>query len=192
MPVIVFLNGPPGSGKDTLAAEVQKGLSGSKVVKFAKILKERTHALYGQPDLPHDHFEAVKDQPQCLFQGMSPRQAYIAVSEVYMKPMHGTGVFGNFLAHEMQLDAETKVFLISDSGFSSEAVPVLRTFGVENCLLVRIHAEGRGCTFAGDSRSYINLPVEKLDLQNNGTLEDFLFSGSRKIKEFCQQVMGGA
>lgn len=191
MQQIIFFNGPPYSGKDTLATEFAKMAPAYKVVKFAQVLKERTHALYGAPDLPHDFFEKTKDQPHTLFFGKTPRQAYIAVSESYMKPLHGEEIFGKLLLGSLQDYPKAKGFLISDSGFAPEAVPLIRHYGVENCLLVRIHAEGRGCSFNGDSRSYIELPIETIDLNNNGTKDSFLTAGMFEIGRVLQQRAGG-
>lgn len=191
MQQIVFFNGPPRSGKDTLAKALAIMAPAYRVVKFAKILKERTHALYGLVDLPHDFFESTKDIPQAAFMGLSPRQAYINVSERCMKPVHGDEVFGRLLLGEISFTEKGRGFLISDSGFAPEAMPIINHYGAENCLLVRIHAEDRGCSFSNDSRGYIELPVETIDLQNNSTQDSFVTRGLYEIGLVLQQRTGG-
>jgi hypothetical protein len=189
---VIFLNGPPRCGKDTLAEHIARTLPGFKVVKFSSILKERTHALYGRPDLPHDHFEETKDTANVLFLGLSPREAYIAVSELLLKQVHGKAVFGKLLLNTMRDEPEsTRAFVISDSGFSQEAFPVFNHFGERNCVLIRIHSEGRGCTFEKDSRSYIDLPFKTIDIQNEGTEVEFLKDGMLKILDVLQSMEGG-
>lgn len=189
---VIFLNGPPRCGKDTLAGHIARTLPGFKVVKFAAILKERTHALYGRPDLPHDYFEEIKDTANALFLGLTPRDAYIAVSEKLLKPIHGKSVFGKLLLTQMKLEPETpRAFIISDSGFSQEAFPIFSHFGERQCVLIRIHAEERGCTFEKDSRSYIQLPFTSFDLNNNGTKDQFLSVGSLMIQNAVQSMVGG-
>ncbi len=84
---IILVNGPPRSGKDTIGQLLCQRLP-LVLDKFARKLKEAAHALYGMPELPHDHFEACKDTPLEQFFGKSPRQVYIAVSETYFKPLH--------------------------------------------------------------------------------------------------------
>lgn len=186
---VVFINGPPGSGKDSLAIHIAHHYLGFHVVKFAQILKERTHALYGRSDIPHDWFEPVKDKPNDLFFGLTPRQAYISVSENLIKPNHGKDIYGKLLARKLQENAFAKAFVISDLGFYDEAVPVME--GSSSALLIRLHAEGRGCTFEGDSRSYIKLPIETLDFTNNGTITDFLRSVDDRLSHSFQQMVGG-
>lgn len=175
-PYIIFLNGPPRSGKDTLAKHIVDTAPGFKQVSFAAVLKRKTHALYGlDPSLPHDAFEATKDMPNEAFLGLSPRQAYINVSEQLMKPTHGQDIFGQFMLKDMMAELGTvKGYVISDSGFESEALPLLRTFGANRCMLIRIVARKRGCSFKNDSRSYIELPCQSYALQNEGTEEEFL------------------
>src|SRR5690349_14966217 len=86
---LLLVNGPPRSGKDTVGAILREFFPGSIYeTKMAKALKERTHALYNLLDpetgraLRHDAFELVKDQPRDEFRGLTPRRAYIAVSEM--------------------------------------------------------------------------------------------------------------
>jgi hypothetical protein len=168
---IVFLNGPPRCGKDFAGQLLLLLDPGIRVDKFARKLKEATHALYGMPELAHDAFEDRKDTPLPEFLALTPRQAYIAVSERYMKPMHGVDVFGRMLLKDLR-SAWTGTAVITDSGFAAEAKPLLEWAGPANCTLVRIHREG--CTFEGDSRSYIDLPVRTIDIVNPGTKPEFL------------------
>lgn len=178
MPRLILLNGPAGSGKD-FAGEMLRRADPRRVVveKFARVLKEHCHAAYslvtpfGEP-LPHDHFEARKEQPCHEFMGLRPRQVYIAFSELLMKPLHGKDVFGRILRDDLsamlEMEPETDV-VVTDSGFREEAEALLQAFGAENTTLVRLHREGR--TFAGDSRSYISLRdlgVCEWDLVNPG------------------------
>lgn len=189
---VIFLNGPPRCGKDTLAQHIAETIPGFKVVKFAKILKERTHALYGKHRYVHDAFEDTKDMPHADFLGLTPREAYIAVSENLMKPIHGKAVWGKMLLNEMKAEPNTtKAFIVSDSGFSHEAFPIIDHFGDRNCRLIRIRAEARGCSFEKDSRSYIQLPITSFDLNNNRTKDQFLSVGSLMIQNALQSMVGG-
>jgi len=134
---------------------------------FAKILKDQTHAAYGLAGISFDHYEAYKDTPLPEFYGLTPRQAYIIHSEVYTKPQHGKDAFGRFWLEEAQKHPDVPYWLISDSGFAEEAVPVVEAHGRVFCLLFRLHREG--CSFRSDSRSYISLPVGTLDIRNDET-----------------------
>lgn len=165
-PQIVLLNGPPKSGKD-LAGQIINELCDGRayVTKFAKVLKERAHALYGlwstdqdfeSGPLPHYHFEQSKDVPTALLLGLTPRQVYIEVSERHFKRLHGEEVFGEILAYEIAgCERRDRLVVVTDSGFEAEARPLIKRFGEGRIILIRLHREG--CSFEGDSRSYWGL-----------------------------------
>lgn len=182
---VVLLNGPPRAGKDHTGGLIvdrlvrRHGMAPHQVQvhKFAKILKERTHAAYGM-SAPWDAFEDCKDVPLASFLGLTPRDAYIAFSERYMKPLHGEDVFGRFLASELSLAAQggrpLETAVITDSGFRPEAAALLHELCIDpaDVLLVRVHDPRRryaiGECFDGDSRSFIDIPgVATTDLVND-------------------------
>lgn len=170
---VIFLNGPPRSGKDTGAKHLARAF-GSVRIGFADHLKVATHAAYGLfafngAPCPALAFEAVKDTPLPEFMGLSPRQAYIAHSERYIKPLHDDAFFGHMLVRRMARFGGRTLVAAPDSGFAPEAAPVLDAIGgPDRALLVRVRAEGRGKTYDGDSRSFIELPgVRTVDLRND-------------------------
>ena len=163
---IIFLNGPPRSGKD-FAAKVL----GGRHLKISRALKEMTHSCLGIIDglnrpVAHDFFEKVKDEKVTAFGQRTPREAYIQMSEGFLKPLYGEGILGRLLLPQLHADC---LFVISDSGFRAEAEEIVRHVGAEHCLLVRIHRDGY--TFDGDSRGYISLSdlgVREEDVHNDG------------------------
>lgn len=185
MPHVVFLNGPPRSGKDTAGQILADIHPNAYTIKLAGALKVGTHALFRalhwdldeakvanvmQPDA----LEHVKEVPMPWFFDKTPREAYIAVSELLCKPLFGQEFFGNIVADQIRRHSEVGLWIITDSGFEPEARPIIHQVGKDNCTLVRLHRDG--CTFAGDSRSYIDLDVaNKFDLKNNGTLGDLAY-----------------
>jgi hypothetical protein len=196
---VVFLNGPPRCGKDTAGRIIADAVAGARVVKFAHALKVATHALFAglqgrqvssdkygywtspsgdgaaMEKLHNDaYYEDCKGEPSVEFFGLSPRAAYIAVSEVLCKPLFGKQFFGQVLANEIARHPAVPLWAITDSGFVDEALPIIAAVGRENCTLVNIQREG--CTFAGDSRGYIDLDViAKLGLRNDTSLEQFAY-----------------
>lgn len=167
---IVLLNGPPRSGKDTAARHLADRL-GCIRMGFADELKARTHVRFGLEPEPFDRFEAAKDLPSAEFGGMSPRQAYIDQSERHDKLAHGQGFYGRaWLARRARLHPASRRLAIPDSGFVPEARELIAAFGAASILLIRIHAEARGCTYAGDSRAHIDLSadgVPAFDVRND-------------------------
>lgn len=150
---VIILNGPPQSGKDFLGTILYQHYPASVIVKFAEYLKNATHRLYGLPKVKHDYFEDVKDLPNKEFYGLTPREAYIAVSEQYFKPIHGKDFFGKALVKDI-LESPYSLHIITDGGFEEEIVPLINELGADNILI--IHLSRVGCSFKNDSRLYIN------------------------------------
>ena len=67
---ILFLNGPPGSGKDSLADFLAASL-GIRHLKFSAPLKEAAHVLLGLPRKA-DTYEKEKEQELAAFHGKTP------------------------------------------------------------------------------------------------------------------------
>lgn len=202
-PYVIFLNGPPGSGKD-YAAEVLMHDSGLHIEahKFAAPIKRSIAILCNTSVKAMEHNKTKIMSPY----GVTGRQMMIDFSEKWMKPAYGKDIFGRLLAEHigaiMQMhDQDEKagfkpdetgvpvgnpdLFVITDSGFDYEAEHVLKLFGNDNALLIRLHREGH--TFEGDSRSYIELPeVHTIDVYNKG---DHNFSKDiiKYVKQWMEQ-----
>lgn len=178
MTLYLLFNGPPRSGKSTMARSIAAGMPDSRVstIGFSYHLKRFVHGIYlGRQgwDLDPDAFDANKNDPQELLGGMSWRQAYIHYSEKVIKPLHGEEWFGEMLVREAMKD-DPDVVAVPDSGFRKEGERVVREVGPENVLLLRMHRTG--CDFPCDSRSYISLAdlgVATYDVENReGCVED--------------------
>lgn len=198
-PIVVFVNGPPRSGKDTAGTIIGDLMHGRrvldsnaprcKVLKMAEPLKCGTHALFAalRGELLHEvttdggyvfedapafddaAYEPEKDKPSPDFFGATARACYIAVAEKLLKPTFGQSFFGKLLAR--RIASMSGVLVVTDSGFAIEAEPVRDAVGDGNCALVRMRRSG--CSFVGDSRSYITLPgVRTVDIDNDGTTDD--------------------
>tara|TARA_R110002153_G_scaffold9324_3_gene38609 strand:+ start:674 stop:1237 length:564 start_codon:yes stop_codon:yes gene_type:complete len=167
---IILLNGPPGCGKDYAGAILEEGIERSTQMKLATEVKNMTHRAYGLGDIEADHYEDHKDVGISDFRGVSPRSAYIQMSECFMKPLHGDRIFGHILKAQILFHSTRfSTVIVTDSGFRKEAEVLVAEFGALDVLLVRIHLDGYD--FASDSRSYLDLSdlgVQCLDIQNDG------------------------
>lgn len=174
---VVLFNGPPRCGKDTAGNYLHTITPRSRPMKFAGTLKRSVHMDFGLPyGLPDDAFEQCKDQPHPAFFGMTPREAYIQKSEQRQKPFLGPDIYGRCALRRVWRSYQEgiRVFYFTDSGFELEAWPIVHEIGEENTLLCRIHADKRGKTFAGDSRSHISMAgVRDYDLDNNDSIDDY-------------------
>jgi hypothetical protein len=149
---LILLNGPPRVGKTTIANHLRSMMNNGVRMNMADALKTMTHAMYSQP-LDPDHFEDVKDIPNPAFGGMTPRQAYIAVSEDFFKRYHGSLVYGELFVKNALKTMPGSCMITADTGFAGEIVPIIHEFKASNIILVRLRRIG--ATFKGDSRSYV-------------------------------------
>lgn len=186
MPVkLIAFNGPPRSGKDTGANTVQS-MIGRQCVKIplALILKEMTCRFFNTP-YPWDGYEGMKDKTNGAFWGMTPRQAYIWMSEEVIKPKFGKDFFGKELVKRVDEIVNSRfnrqhrsnlIIVVSDVGFIEEWEIFQNYFGEKNCFLIQLFRPKHD--FNGDSRSYIYQDLLKIPdgvrvetLDNNKDIE---------------------
>ena len=186
---VIIMNGPPNSGKDAAMEHLVSPPRGEYNFlrrMFKEKLYSLTAAIYGIPlgllievctDREH------KDVPADLLGGLSPRQALIKVSEEVIKPNYGNQYFGEYAASRI---AGGGNYVFSDGGFIEELAPVVRCFGGNNVLVVRVHRPD--CTFEGDSRDYLpdGLAGHTEDIYNNDTLEAFYEELDGVVNKFME------
>lgn len=184
MTKIVFLNGPPGSGKDEAASYLEQvGPFPTDRFKFADPLRRMVPEAFGlSPKEWITYIEgSEKDKPQERLLGWTPRKLQIMASQDWLKPAFGKDFLGKVAAKKLQdTSVPLEMAVFSDCGFIEETEAVVKEFGVGNCTLVRLYR--RGCNFDGDSRYYLDDTKLKkagisglatVDLPNNGTLDQF-------------------
>ena len=176
--MLYLLNGPPRSGKDTVAGIIGDVLGRENVAHFklSHELKLRTHAMYGlrtiggEP-LGAERFEESKDKPEEGFRGLAPRQAYIEAHERYWKPVHGPRILGEWLAEEIQRSpfGNAENLVVSDAGDRDQCLPLLDLCGAENTILIKLRRPG--CEW--DNRQDFDLPEALVTwtVYNDGTLK---------------------
>lgn len=154
---VFILNGPPGIGKDTLAANI-KEMFGFPSMAFKDALYKETAAYMGV-DL--DYFINVatlrhtKDAPDMLLDGMTPRDALIHVSENIIKPKYGKKFFGLKAVQAIaDLGGQTGTVVFSDGGFCEET-ECLVEHGYE-VHIIQLH--NKDFDFKQDSRDYVTVP----------------------------------
>ena len=169
---IYLMNGPPRSGKDTAGQLLARMLDNSTVLKFAEPLKMATHAamamLTGGPNLKFcEGYDDCKDIPSPDFMGLTPRAAYIAMSEQYIKPLLGKQFFGLHLAERIKKLQEqgTEHVIITDSGFYEELEPLINEFGADACIIVQLLR--LDSHFEGDSRGWLESEGVRTELIGN-------------------------
>lgn len=172
---LVLFNGPRHSGKDVASLYCESAFDAHHF-KMSGPIKAAIRAMFNFHDDEIAYLEQIKTEPTFLLFGRGYVETQISFSESWAKQLFDPWIFGNLAARQirdyMRDNPDQKLYVCSDSGFTTEAQPVIDIFGKENTLLVKIHREGK--TFAGDSRSYIDIEgVETVKLFNNGTVDEY-------------------
>lgn len=159
--MIIILNAPPSSGKDTIGDLLE--LTGLQRYSFKKPMFDLAQAV-----LPEDSFEFFmrdyndreqKERPQDYLNGMTIREFMIHISESWVKPVFGDSHFGKLAADNI---GATGTF-ITDGGFPAEVIPLLNKG--QPVVICRLHR--KGCSYKGDSRRFLieedfnSMPITK-------------------------------
>lgn len=180
---VIYLNGPIGSGKDTIGTALVKLLTESGFTAQTDQFKESLYDLASLiASIPRDLFvEHATDRilkespffmlPKNFIEGtpsygtyFSPRDWLIHVSERVAKPLLGKGVFGIQTAKRVVPYFEANkggVVVLTDSGFEEERheldQAIVGNLGSSyRSFLIRLHRDGT--SFTNDSRSYLANP----------------------------------
>ena len=156
---VVLLNGPPKSGKDTIAdALVQAvGPLWSVNYKLSSVLKATARAMFSLSNTQYNALERPENKDKkgyAVLSNKSWREVLISLSEDYIKPTYGEDVFGIAAAKALNTFSSSgysHVF-ISDSGFKEEAETLVTMCPTCNFTLMRLHRADTN--FSNDSRSY--------------------------------------
>lgn len=147
--MVLIFNAPPGSGKDTLADIFVKQLGAIKL-GFKDAVYEEVANYYNVPVksvIEVATARSLKELPNPYFNGLSPRNAMIHVSESVIKPVHGKDYFGIRAAKAVSGKA---LSVFADGGFVEEVKAVS---DLHDVVVIRLHREG--FNFDNDSRSYL-------------------------------------
>mgnify|MGYP003149221246 CR=1 FL=1 len=186
--MIILINGPPSSGKDTAARFIRKYL-GAREYKMSMTLKSGLRELLGieHPDWDRMLAYGAKDTEWNSLNDMTPRRALIELSEMFMKPMFGGDIFGHVAVRRMKRMVSADHIVVSDVGFTYEVPPILEEWGHKKVRILKL--ERPGCDFTDDSRGYIDVDQLKMgaywkSINNQYDLELFEAQVKSVLKEW--------
>lgn len=177
---VIALNGPPRSGKDTVASIMANRL-GRDITRVMPLSMPMRAAVYGMLGLTYsdEHYEKFKDKTISIGGvGTSIRQLMIGLSERWVKPVFGDLAWVNLRVSEInEIERATdstyeRIYIIPDIGFQPEIDLLAYAFGPANVCLIRVQRPDYD--FSNDSRSYVEPPAEVTAhiLNNTGSLQD--------------------
>ena len=141
----------------------------AEVAKRYKLTKQQVWDLNANREL--------KEKPNSLLGGKSPRQALIYESENVIKKKYGEmGValqtFENIKTEWSDFDLSELVLLTASGGFNAETKAAIQFFGLKRKDLFIIRIDREGCSFeaVNDSREYLKDP--DLAFRNDYTIDD--------------------
>lgn len=154
---IVGFNGPPESGKDTVAEYLADHMDRQGVTLPVRMeslslpLRKIAYAMVDwQGELDGENYAQFKSTHFGLL-GKDGRQLMIDVSEKFLKPTYGIEVMAKLLLERNE--GFHGVLLIRDMGFQIEVNPLEKAVGPGNICIVQVHRNGK--TFENDSREWV-------------------------------------
>ena len=149
--MIIFLNGPPRSGKDTAAEVIEHSLINCAHYKLSRPLKQGVMNMMQWTYADVNAYEATKDVKIEEY-GQSYRDMQINFFK-YMEDQFGPAILGKIAVRAMHRMIFTYC-VISDAGRTAELMPIIDTYGLDKVGLITIKRED--CSFKGDIREYIS------------------------------------
>jgi hypothetical protein len=182
---IIFLNGPPRCGKDTAKRFILGEFAGK--VRAYDMFRPIAWAFQGLFDIKPDawarNYETWKTEGNAEFLGYNLRPLMISFAEEWVKPTFGQDAFGKLALRWLTGPTSCSMTIVSSVGFFDEVQPIVERFGPENCLLIQLSKDG--CTYDGDSRSYVELDnVTTVQLNNRYDLEMYKVQVIKAVKDW--------
>lgn len=184
---VIILNGPPGSGKDTIAEAMSDPYARTHPITIhlevkAKLFEQAMEISgIGSSDWHLRYNDRkLKETPWSRLGGLSQREFLIKISEEWVKPIFGKDYYGKAAveaAADELLGGHNVVF--SDGGFQEEFDTIKSIVGKGSILLVRLYREGTN--WDGDSRGYLKNPDWEVDIENNGTVQEVINDIKREL-----------
>lgn len=197
---VVGFNGPPRSGKDTMASmvanRVEHTLDPKSRASFPVLvrplstpLRRIAYAATGEfdRDLFGHEYEAFKETEFPDFGYKTGRRLMIDVSESYLKELYGQTILPKIWLNQIRKEVTGRcLILVPDCGFQSEVDFLAKSLGNRNLYIARMYRQG--CSFENDSRERV-IHRHDGDYINRGGLAELRHS-ARDLVSLLKDRMG--
>lgn len=162
---VIILNGPPGSGKDTIADFIAAEFNAehlrfkTKLYAITALVNNLDFDMFMKIATDQNTKDSVK-----LARGLTARQLIIETSENVIKPYYGKDYFGNDVGDSI-LKSDKSLFVLSDGGFPEELTSMIRTGKLNHNDVIIVKLYRNGCSFDNDSRTYFDESVIHKDIK---------------------------
>ena len=152
--MIILVNGPPQSGKDTFAGIARRYLINSVEFKMSKPLKDifRTTFSHINGKMLGLLLEEYKDKKMYKEHEATPRDFQIAMY-CCLAEMYGDSVLGWLALERLKKEIATHI-IVSDAGRDEEVMKIIEAYDYSQVGIVELSRPG--CTFEGDCRGYLS------------------------------------
>lgn len=186
---VVGLNGPPRSGKDSVANRLNQMFDHKLTPSWSRAMimpcRLVAFAMMGKKYDPVV-YESLKDQKIDAFKGLTLREFMISYSEEWLKPRFGIDVYaralmGEFMPTQLHMNG---ILFISDQGFQEEADAIEEIVGSDRYLTVQLERDSY--EWGNDSRYYCGGTNILKATNEFGRLDHV----AGYILDYCENTMG--
>lgn len=162
---VIILNGPPGSGKDTIADFIAAEFNAehlrfkTKLYAITALVNNLDFDMFMEIATDQNTKDSVK-----LARGLTARQLIIETSENVIKPYYGKDYFGNDVGDSI-LKSDKSLFVVSDGGFPEELTSLIRVGKLSHSDVVIVKLYRNGHNFDNDSRTYFDESLLHKDIK---------------------------
>lgn len=203
--LVVILNGPPHSGKDTIISRLMQATTPYMILNHKHImgwhekmimpLKDMVCGLF---NLSGYQYETMKDDP-ILPNHVTPREAIMHLDRHWARPLFGEDFLGNLLVKELEQNHrksrpyefkdQINIHFV-DAGVEPEVWALRDAYG-SRVKVLHIHRTGAEFT---DSRAYLSQHdgvIFNDDGQINKTVDSVLLFINKWLEELDDQINAG-